>query len=217
VRWLKRGLRVLPSLQAYDLWAWSYPAQAHNPLMALEEAALRAFLPSLRGLDVLDVGCGSGRWLKLAQAGGARRALGIDNSAAMLRQAGPGVALATMSAQPFPSASFDLLLCGLAIGHLPDHQAALAEMARLLRPGGLLLLSDFHPVQHWRGAQRTFRAADGRAYAVEHYPRTTADFWQAGEALGLRLRHLAEPSLEAGGAPLVLALAWEKTAHPEHS
>jgi malonyl-CoA O-methyltransferase len=210
VRWLKRGLRVLPSLQAYALWSASYPAQAHNPLMALEEAALRAFLPDLRGLDVLDVGCGSGRWRALAQAGGARRALGVDNSAAMLRQAGQGVAQADMQALPFPAASFDLLLCGLAIGHLPDHRPALAAMARLLRPSGLLLLSDFHPIQHWRGAQRTFQAADGRAYAVEHYPRTVADFWQAGERVGLRLRGLAEPALEADGPPVVLALAWEK-------
>ncbi|MCS6835327.1 MAG: class I SAM-dependent methyltransferase [Anaerolineae bacterium] len=212
MRWLKRGLRVLPSQSAYALWAQSYPAQAHNPLMALEEAALRAFLPDLRGLDVLDVGCGSGRWLKLAQADGARRALGIDSSAAMLRRAGPGTALATMTALPFPAASFDLLLCALAIGHLPDHQPALAEMARLLRPDGLLLLSDFHSVQHWRGAQRTFRAANGRVYAVEHYPRTVADFWQVGERVGLRLCGLSEPALEVGGPPVVLVLAWQKQA-----
>ena len=210
MRWLRRRLRVLPSLQAYALWAESYPSQAHNPLMALEEATLRAFLPDLRGLDVLDVGCGSGRWLKLAQASGARRALGLDNSAAMLRQVGPSAAQATMSALPFPAASFDLLLCGLAIGHLPDHRPALAEMARVLRPKGLLLLSDFHSVQHWRGAQRSFRAADGRAYAVEHHPRTVADFWQAGEALGLALRGLAEPTLEIGGPPVVLVIAWQK-------
>ena len=53
---------VLEPEAAYALWAESYPAHAHNPVMQAEERAMLAMLPAdLHGQAVLDAGCGSGR------------------------------------------------------------------------------------------------------------------------------------------------------------
>jgi malonyl-CoA O-methyltransferase len=46
---------------AYDLWADSYPAVAHNPLMRVEQSVVEPILFQLRALRALDVGTGSGR------------------------------------------------------------------------------------------------------------------------------------------------------------
>ena len=57
---------------AYALWASSYPAQAHNPLMRAEERAMLGLMQGgLAGQRVLDVGCGSGRYMLHALRGGA--------------------------------------------------------------------------------------------------------------------------------------------------
>src|SRR3954469_9134228 len=76
---------VLPTRDGYDRWAATYDTDG-NPLIALEEPHVDALLGDVRGLCVLDVGCGTGRHaLRLARAGAAVTA--IDFSEAMLAQA----------------------------------------------------------------------------------------------------------------------------------
>jgi malonyl-CoA O-methyltransferase len=163
---------TLSSLDAYALWAEQYPPHAHNALMQLEEATMRDLMPPLAGRDVLDLACGTGRYGRLALERGARQVIGVDNSLPMLRngvltQAAQG----TMARLPFAAGSFDVVLCGLALGHLPRQQAitCIAEVARVLRVGGDFLFSDFHPYLALSGGRRTFSAANGRQYAVEHF------------------------------------------------
>ena len=80
---------MLEPAKAYALWASSYPPHAHNPVMQAEERAMLALLPeTLHGLDVLDAGCGSGRYLLHALRRGAARAVGVDLSPEMLARAG---------------------------------------------------------------------------------------------------------------------------------
>ena len=94
-----------------------------------------------RGKDVLEVGCGTGLILKEV-ARDARRAAGADLSGGMLRHArerGLGVAQADATAIPFASEAFDVVCAFKVLPHVPDLSAALAEMSRVLRPGGHLL------------------------------------------------------------------------------
>jgi ubiquinone/menaquinone biosynthesis C-methylase UbiE len=106
--------------------------------------------------DVLEVAIGTGRNLHLYP--GDVRLTGIDFSPGMLAIArqraaeqGRAVELREADAQalPFPDASFDTVVCTLALCGIPDDRAAIAEMHRVLKPGGTLLLLD-HIGSHHR-------------------------------------------------------------------
>lgn len=211
--------RPLDSRSAYALWAALYPAEAHNPLMVAEQQALLSLLPPVAGLRILDLACGSGRYGLIAQRAGTAQVLGTDNSRPMLRQAAFPVAEAELDALPFPDSAFDGIICGLALGHLSAARMdrSIAEMARALRPGGWVVLSDFHPFLALAGHQRTFRGVDGRLYAAEHHVHLLADYFAAAQGAGLTFDAISEPtSREAPTtAPVALVIRLRKPA-PNH-
>ena len=214
------ALSTLSSLAAYQQWATAYPPTAHNVLMQTEEAAMLSLLPDVRGAALLDLACGSGRYARIALERGARLALGVDNSEAMLRvNALPLRALGALDSIPLATACMDGVLCGLAIGHIPRLQPAAAEIARVLKPGGWALISDFHPFVFLNGARRTFTGADGRTYAVEHYAHLYSDVQEAFTQAGLVVECVLEPRLDPsfaatpagmGGTPVVIVYRMRK-------
>lgn len=112
------------------------------------------------GDSVLDVGSSSGYLAtRLAAVDPSVRVTGVDPSAPAIayarRHAQPGMTFTVGVAQDLrqPDASFDLVTCTLAMHHIPRRQrpAAVAEMYRVTRPGGRLLLADLAPVPHSRG------------------------------------------------------------------
>jgi SAM-dependent methyltransferase len=95
------------------------------------------------GSRLLDVGCGTGHHLARYRRLGFA-VVGVDGSAEMLalaRVANPGVPLqrADLQKLPFPDAAFDVVLSIEVLRYLPDPAPALREMARVLRPGGVLV------------------------------------------------------------------------------
>jgi SAM-dependent methyltransferase len=101
--------------------------------------------------DVLDVGCGEGQLTRLAAAGGARRAVGVDPTRAQVGEArrrggGPVYVRAGAARLPFSSAAFDAVVACLVFEHIRDVDDALAEVARVLRPGGRFLFFLNHPL-----------------------------------------------------------------------
>jgi ubiquinone/menaquinone biosynthesis C-methylase UbiE len=108
------------------------------------EQALAGHLPRTgEGLRALDVGCGTGHHLRALTARGFEVA-GVDGSQEMLvaaRLANPTAELqqADVAALPFPDSSFDMILCIEVLRYLSDAQRCVAEMARVLRPGGVCL------------------------------------------------------------------------------
>lgn len=212
----------LDVLAGYAHWAKNYPARAHNLLMELEEAAMVSLLPAdLRGKTCLDLACGSGRYLLLLQARGADKIVGSDYSAHMLTQAHtasepPALVRHPFKALPFAAETFDLITCGLAVGHEKDLCQALAEIGRVLRPGGCLLYSDFHPFGALRGWQRSFTAENGLTFHVEHYLHLYSHHQQACAGAGLRIETVLEPKpgppapLEYRGFPVALVIKARK-------
>ena len=214
-RLFRRRPRTLAPVDAYALWSASYPPHAHNLLMEVEQAAMARLMPPLSDRAVLDLACGTGRYGLIAQQNGARTVIGVDNSIPMLRAGAlRWTAETPMTRLPFRSRSFDVILCGLAIGHLPTTamRVAFAEMARVLRPGGAALLSDFHPYLAQHGGQRTFRAPDGTVYAVEHHPHQFTDYASAIRAAGLSITATDEPTAVVDGktVPAVLVIRCER-------
>jgi malonyl-CoA O-methyltransferase len=86
----------------------------------------------------------------------------------MLRQSEADNVCASMMSLPFADNCFDVIVSGLALGHATDMSDWMSEVARVLRPGGTLLYSDFHPAAIDAGLTRSFRAQDGTAVTVPH-------------------------------------------------
>jgi SAM-dependent methyltransferase len=100
-------------------------------------------LPLAPDARLLDAGCGSGRTLdELARYG---RVSGVDLSAAAVdaarRRGHDDVHVARIEDLPFPDGTFDVVTCLDVIEHTPDDRASLAELRRVTRPGGLMLVT----------------------------------------------------------------------------
>ncbi|WP_428487194.1 metalloregulator ArsR/SmtB family transcription factor [Rhodopila sp.] len=134
---------------------WDEMRALDLPAQAVEAALLSLVQPhdgsGLGGGRLLDIGTGTGRVLELL-APHVRQALGVDASKAMLalarvRLAGPdfthcAVRLADMYRLPLPDRSYDIVVLQMVLHHAEDPALVLAEAARVLRPGGRLLLID---------------------------------------------------------------------------
>jgi SAM-dependent methyltransferase len=136
----------------FDEWARSYDASPlqpayHTAHLAVLTAVLRHVTQPVR---LLDVGCGSGRFLHLAATSlpAGSSLTGVDASAGMLaaavRLSGiPGCARvrATAESLPFTDATFDVVVSTWAYRHWHDQQAGIREVARVLASGGLVALA----------------------------------------------------------------------------
>jgi len=197
--------------EGYALWADSWDATP-SPIVALEHRALLPWITDLRPRRAIDVGCGTGRWTERLSA------IGLDASPAMLARAAAKPALrgrlvvADATALPIAESAADLIVCALTLGHVGDAAAAVREFARVLTPGGTLLLTDFHPAAAAQGWRRTFRC-DGHVYELENHAYTLNQLREA--AAGLELAECAEATVgepgralfDAAGRPELFAAA----------
>jgi malonyl-CoA O-methyltransferase len=213
------------AIEGHRLWASSYDA-GPNPLLALETRLLHVKLGSLRNTRLLDVACGTGRWMHLARQQGAQ-VFGMDFCLEMLAEASRKglaghLALADVTSIPLPDRTADLTLCSFALGYIASPRHALAEMARVTRPGGRVVVTDLHPSALAAGWTRSFRS-DGQVYQIDHHPHPPETWASPGLSLDWRLdAPFAEPEREifrqAGKSfeeltriPAVLAMCWTKT------
>jgi malonyl-CoA O-methyltransferase len=192
------GAHEVDPVTGYGLWAAHYPPYPHNPFMLAEERAMLAQLPGdLRGARLLDVGCGSGRYLLHARRRGATLC-GVDRSAPMLALAKAQdlpVVQGSVTRVPVTDAWADVVVCALTLGHVADLRRALVELARVLKDSGTLLCSDFHPSADALGWKRTFNH-EGARYAVRYTTHRYADWHAASKAAGLRIEEVVEPLLD---------------------
>ncbi|MGB7340577.1 MAG: class I SAM-dependent methyltransferase [Phototrophicaceae bacterium] len=203
------SLPLLSSVDAYALWVDSYPAEAHNVLMQIEQTSILQLMPRLQDKIVLDLACGTGRYGKIAQDSGATTVIGLDNSVDMLQQRViQNAACASTEYIPLANNTVDVILCGLALGHLPTIDLSLREMSRILKPNGVILISDFHPYQFLSGARRTF-SINNTTYQVEHYVHQLSDYFTIAQQHGLILNAIQEPTYQAD-IPVVLVLKFSK-------
>jgi SAM-dependent methyltransferase len=122
-------------------------------------------LGDARGLDVLELGCGAAQW-SVALAGRGSRSVGVDQSLVQLKHAvanreaaGAVVPLVAASGEavPFRDASFDLVFCDHGAMSFCPPAVTVPEVARLLRPGGLLVFSQTTPLLYLTWDERRQR------------------------------------------------------------
>ncbi len=149
--------------EGYALWSKTYDAPLR--LFFIEEPAMQALFATLRPGTVLDAACGTGRHsVELARRG--HRVIGVDASEAMLDLARTKVPDADfrhgdLTSLPVEAASVEAVVCALALVHLPELQRVMTEFARVLRPGGRVIISDVHPFLVMLGWQAQFRTEGG--------------------------------------------------------
>lgn len=183
----------LEAREAYERLGPRYPPYAHNALMKAEQRAVLAALPArLAGHKVLDLGCGTGRYMRIARERAARDIVGIDISLGMLRANQEDRRVqATLASLPINSDWADLVVCALVLGHVDVLGAALGEIARVSRAGARILCTDIHPRGAARGWRRSFRCGD-EDIVVKHYYRDTASWQHAAGAAGLQVRRVTD-------------------------
>ena len=180
------------TLSAYEKWAPIYPPVAHNPLMRAEQAAMSRYWPNVAGQRVLDLACGSGRYSSILREQAAE-VISLDFCVPMLLQvSGSQRVCASMMQLPFPAETFDAVISGLAVGHANDVSVWMTEAARVLRPGGTLLYSDFHPAAAQAGLTRSFKDQHDQTQTVPHRFFDVSTQLQAVSAAGLRVEIMHE-------------------------
>ncbi len=190
---------AISAREGYRLWAPTY--EAETAVSFLEDRLVAMLSPPVAGARLLDAGCGTARRLRAARGASLRvgvdlvpeilaagpRAGGPDNASDGLPERSLSLAAGDVRALPLPTAAFDLVWCRLALGHLPDLAAAYAELGRVCRRGGAVLVSDFHPAAARAGHRRTFRDAGGELRELEHHIHEGVDHVAAALAARLDL------------------------------
>jgi SAM-dependent methyltransferase len=188
--------------------AYARVSAANAANAAYERPALRALLDGVANLDVLDAGCAAGEHaLWLAERGA--RVVALDASEAMVALASERlgerarVLRADLDAPlPFGAGAFDLVVSSLTLHYLRDWLPPLREFARVLRPGGRLVLSTHHPCatiapgeayHAVRLVDDAWRDFSAEPVAVRYYHRPLERIVGDLFAAGFRLRGLREP------------------------
>ena len=136
----------------YDLFAPLYDLLICVPIFGLRKEQSAA-LPHVAGKRILEIGCGTGYLLeRLASPAGS--VVGLDISQGMLREARKRLSREDKKVHliqgsyydiPFEKESFDCVLATFALTHAPDLLPVLGEIARVLEPGGRLVIVDVGP------------------------------------------------------------------------
>lgn len=198
------AIEQLPTREGYDRWAAVYDGEA-NPLVLLEEPRVLELLGDVRGQDVADLGCGTGRHaLRLVTAGARVTALDFSDGMVARARAKPGWERVRFIAHdltlklPLADRAFDRVLSCLVLDHIGDLAAFFAECRRICRPDGFVLVSVMHPALMLRGIQARFIDPDtGRDVRPRSHPNTIADYVMGALQAGLRLDHLSEHVVDA--------------------
>lgn len=198
-----------------DAWIRDMDAGAPARVHLLDPVMLDLCAPRL-GLRALDVGCGEGRFCRLLRERGVE-AIGLDPTEKLLltaRQRDPqgDYRLAGAEALPFSDAEFDIVVSYLVLIDIPDFRTAIAEMARVLRPGGRLVVANLTSMSTatyhlwWRdeNGEKLFWTVDDymterpawaewRGIRIVNWHRPLSAYMQAFLANGLRLEAYDEP------------------------
>jgi len=182
----------------YRLWAETYDAPS-NPLIELEEPVVRSMIGRLPPGVAVDAACGTGRHSAYLQEQG-HKVIAIDSSDAMLSKARQRVPEADIRAGnvldlPVADASADLALCALALTHFEDLDRPIRELARIVRRGGHVIVSDVHPLCVAMGAHAFFSSADNSRGMVRNYVHWPSHYLKAFRDANLAVVDCVEPEV----------------------
>ncbi len=184
---------------AYYEWAPDYDSP-RNPVFPAEASAMLDLLREIPHGEALDAACGTGRQ-SLLLVGLGHTVIGVDRSPAMLeiaRRELPGTDFREGLLQSLPVAddSVDLVVCSLALTHTENLLPPIREFARVLRPGGWIVLSDIHPMFIALSGQAAFRDREGNPSFVRNHRHWASSYFEAFQAASLKVERMVEACYE---------------------
>lgn len=194
---------VLPTREGYDRWAATYDTMG-NWLLDLERPEVDRALGDVEGLDVLDVGAGTGRHaLRLAAAGARVTALDFSDGMLAKARAKPGAERVRWithdadGALPFADRSFDCVLSALVLEHIDPTRIApfFRELGRVTRADGRIVVTAMHPAMFLKGISANFHDEEGEI-RPRSYEATISDYVMGALDGGLEIAALAERSVD---------------------
>jgi SAM-dependent methyltransferase len=194
------GIEVIPITTAEAYYEWApYYDEPGNQMIEIEEPIVREILDGLPVGVALDAACGTGRHSAyLASLG--HGVIGSDTSPQMLALARDRVPAgefyeADLHDLPLDDSSVDLVVCGLAVMHVPELARAMAEFTRVLRPNGHLVISDSRGLAGDNRLPVVSDRPNGELGYMPIYSHRTSDYLQAAISLGLQVRRCEEPTV----------------------
>jgi SAM-dependent methyltransferase len=189
-------LEPMATTEGYGTWVEFYD-EPGNQLLEVEQPIVREIIDGLRAGIALDAACGTGRHSAYLASRG-HTVLGVDSSPEMLERARAKVPagefqVADLHDLPFPDRHVDLVVCALALMHVPRLEPMLAELVRVLRPGGSLVISDSRILVGNRGFPLVKARPDGSLGYMPTWIRRASEYLAAALPLGLQVRRCEEP------------------------
>lgn len=199
IRQLLFPIKETNAQKAYDLWAAAYDNQPGNLVLDMDAGLFAEMIAQVpvAGKSLVDAGCGTGRHWPFLLKHRPGRLIGYDVSAGMLEKLKdkfPTAEVYQMQNEKMPELadqSCDLVISTLALAHMPDSQHAIAEWNRVLKPGGDIVLTDYHPTALAAGGKRTFKH-EGKLIAVKNYQHPIAKVHAIARQLGFAEIRFAE-------------------------
>jgi SAM-dependent methyltransferase len=194
-----QGVDVTPvsSIAAYEQESVTYDADAAGGLFDVDEPLVGEFLRGREPGLALDAACGTGRFAEFLGKRG-YQVIGVDSSPAMLAHARRRVPsgqfrLGTLDHLPLPDDSVDVVVCALALVHVARLPPVLAEFARVLRPGGDLVISDMHHELVARGSAIKAFGPAGEPCLAPTFRHRLGEYLRPALSLGFEVRRCEEP------------------------
>jgi len=193
---------------AYDLWAADYDSQPDNMMLAWDEEIFSELIETMNLKDkiIADIGCGTGRhWRKIFDQE-PKRLIGFDVSEGMLKMLKEKFPMAEThhlkndQLKELENESCDIIFSTLTIAHIENAEKALQEWNRILRSGGEIIITDFHPTALAKGAKRTFYH-NGKTIAVKNYVHSIDKLKGIARQLHWEVLRLIEKSIEESARP----------------
>jgi ubiquinone/menaquinone biosynthesis C-methylase UbiE len=202
-----RGVLVeqVSAVTVYEQVSAGYDADAGGGLFAADEPLVADCLAGREPGVALDAACGTGRFAEFLSRRG-HRVIGVDSSPDMLARARrrvpeAGFHLAGLDRLPLPDDCVDVIVCALALEHVPRLDPVLAEFARVLRPGGDLVISDIHHELLTRGSAMTTRGPAGEPRIAPAYRHQLGEYLRAALNHGLQVKRCEEPRAASTNQP----------------
>jgi ubiquinone/menaquinone biosynthesis C-methylase UbiE len=195
--------------KAYNLWSYDYDAQPDNLMLMLEEKVFSKTLENTRleNKIILDIGCGTGRhWKRIFSLLPAKLS-GYDVSEGMLKKLkekypAADVYLFKQGNQLLEQQNecADIIISTLTIAHIENIEEALDEWNRILKPGGEIIITDYHPTALQKGANRTFYH-NGKSVAIKNYVHTIDKIINTANRLNFKMVQLIEKTIDETTKP----------------